>query len=168
MSVENLKISDNDQNTLYTLVCLKDQAADYIKVLKNNGFPAQEFDCDPQGYIMKLEMKSKLEMELNTLNMKLLKECKAFFSELFQALMHLKVMRVFIDGVLRFGIPPKFFLCVVKAEKDKDKKIMDNLSQYFAEEHLKDMYGEKQDNQDEDFFPYISSKFDSPKFMMGK
>lgn len=105
-------------------------------------------------------------MELNSLNMKLLKECRAFFGELFQALMHLKVMRVFIDGVLRFGIPPKFFLCVLKAEKDKDKKIMDNLSNYFAEEHLKDMYGEKTDNQDEDFFPYIASKFDGPKFMM--
>lgn len=47
MSVEELKISDNDQNTLYTLVCLRDQVADYIKVLKNNGFPAQQFDCDP-------------------------------------------------------------------------------------------------------------------------
>lgn len=51
MSVDALKISDNDQNSLYSLVCLRDQAADYIKVLKNNGFPAQQFDCDPQGYL---------------------------------------------------------------------------------------------------------------------
>lgn len=40
MSEENLKISDNDGNTLYSVVCMKDQAADYVKVLKNNGFPA--------------------------------------------------------------------------------------------------------------------------------
>lgn len=105
-------------------------------------------------------------MELNTLNMKLLKECRAFFGELFQALIHLKIMRVFIDGVLRFGIPPKFFMCIMRAEKDKDGKIMNALSNYFAEEHLKDMYGEKTDNQDEDFFPYIASKLESPKFMM--
>jgi len=91
-------------------------------------------------------MKSKLEMELNTLNMKLLKECRAFFGELFQALMHLKIMRVFIDGVLRFGIPPKFYMCVMRADRDKDKKIMDGLSHYFAEEHLREMYGEKADN----------------------
>jgi V-type H+-transporting ATPase subunit C len=110
------------------------------------GFPAQEFNCDPQAYLKRLEMKSKLEMELNTLNMKLLKECRAFFGELFQALMHLKIMRVFIDGVLRFGIPPKFYMCVMRADRDKDKKIMDGLSHHFAEEHLREMYGEKADN----------------------
>ena len=113
-------------------------------------------------------MKSKLEMELNTLNMKLLKECRAYFGELFQALIHLKIMRVFIDGVLRFGIPPKFFMCIVRCEKDKDSRVMNGLSNYFAEEHLKEMYGEKTDNQDEDFFPYIASKMESPKFMINK
>ena len=30
---------------------------------------------------------------------------------------------------------------------------MNGLSNYFAEEHLREMYGEKTDNQDEDFFP---------------
>ena len=75
--------------------------------------------------------------------MKLLQETRAFFGELFQALVHLKIMRVFIDGVLRFGIPPKFFLCIMKPEKNKDKKVMDALEAQFAEEHLKDMYGEK-------------------------
>ena len=119
LSEENLKISDNDGNSMYSVVCMKDQAADYVKVLKNNGFPAQEFNCDPQGYFKKLELKSKLEMDLNTLNMKLLNETRAFFGELFQALMHLKIMRVFIDGVLRFGIHPNSLcaLCVVRRTK---------------------------------------------------
>jgi hypothetical protein len=31
---------------------------DYIKVLKKNGYPAQKFDCDPQGYLKELELKS--------------------------------------------------------------------------------------------------------------
>ena len=79
------------------------------------------------------------------MNMKLLKECKAFFGELFQALVHLKIMRIFIDGVLRYGIPPKFFLCLMKPEKNRDKKLFDALTNNFAEEHLKEMYGEKAD-----------------------
>jgi len=41
------------------------------------------------------------------------------------ALVHLKVMRTYIDGVLRFGIPPKFFLGVIKpAGKQNDAKIL--------------------------------------------
>ena len=128
---------------LFSLVCMKEYAADYVKVLKKNGFTAQQFNCDPQGYLKELEEKSKLQMDLNTVNMKLLKECKAFFGELFQALVHLKIMRVFIDGVLRFGIPPKFFLCVLHTNKGKEKKVMDALEHHLAEEHLKEMYGEK-------------------------
>jgi len=31
-------ITDNDKNMLYTIVCMKDQAPDYVKVLKKNGF----------------------------------------------------------------------------------------------------------------------------------
>jgi hypothetical protein len=54
-------------------------------------------------------------------------------------------MRTFIDGVLRFGIPPKFSMGIIKPEKNRDAKIMQKLNDTFAEEHLKEMYGEKQD-----------------------
>ena len=50
-----------------------------------------------------------------------------------------------MDGVLRFNIPPKFFMGIIKPEKNKDKKVLENLSNQFAEEHLKDIYGEKMD-----------------------
>jgi len=30
-------------------------------------------------------------------------------------------MRAYIDGVLRFGIPPRFFLGIVKPAKGRDK-----------------------------------------------
>ncbi len=34
-------ITDSEGNLLYTLVCVKTQAADYIKVLKKNGYTSQ-------------------------------------------------------------------------------------------------------------------------------
>jgi hypothetical protein len=37
---------------------------------------------------------------------------------------------------------------------------------HFAEEHLKEIYGEKQDVQDEDFFPYIQSTVTLPASIM--
>jgi hypothetical protein len=69
--------------------------------------------------------------------------------------MHLKIMRVFIEGVLRFGIPPKFYMGIIKPSRAQDKKIMDRLLANFSEEHLKEMYGGKEDALDEDFFPYV-------------
>lgn len=34
-------VTDSEGNMLYTLVCMKNQAADYLKVLKKNGYQGQ-------------------------------------------------------------------------------------------------------------------------------
>ena len=90
------------------------------------------------------------------------------FDPIYNALMHLKIMRVFIDAVLRFGLPKesKFFMCIIKPSNNNDKNIMKKLTEEFAEEHLKDYYGEKQEAQDEDFFPYVLTQLSSPLFLM--
>lgn len=71
-------------------------------------------------------------------------------------------MRTFIDGVLRFGIPPTFIMGVVKPAKNMEDKIKQRLTDAFAEEHLKDMYGQKEEAQDEDFFPYVMNTISGP------
>ena len=90
-------------------------------------------------------MQAQLQLDLKNLNLKMMNMCQHNFQELFQALLHLKIMRTFIDGVLRFGIPPKFFMGIIKPTRNSDAKIMQKLTDVFAEEHLKDMYGQKED-----------------------
>jgi V-type H+-transporting ATPase subunit C len=46
------------------------------------------------------------------------------FSELYIALIHLKVMRAFIDGVLRFGIPAMFAMAIVHPIKNQEKVVL--------------------------------------------
>ena len=73
-------------------------------------------------------------------------------------------MRTYIDGVLRFDIPPKFFLGIIEPSKGMEGKIKQALETEFAEQHLKDMYGAKEDANDEDFFPYIMNELTSPVY----
>lgn len=73
-------------------------------------------------------------------------------------------MRTYIDGVLRFGIPPKFFLGIIEPGKGNDAKIKAALEMNFKEAHLEGMYGAKEDVNDEDFFPYIMNELTSPVF----
>ena len=88
------------------------------------------------------------------------------FSELFVALMHLKVMRTYIDGVLRFGIPPQFYLAIVRPTKGMEKKLQMALSDSFCDQAMKDMYGTKEETMDtEDFFPYVCTQLTSPLFL---
>ena len=74
-------------------------------------------------------------------------------------------MRTFIDGVLRFSIPPKFCIGIIAPAKGCDDKIKVRLTESFAEDDLKEMYGEKEDAQDEDFFPYIMNTLTSPSHL---
>jgi V-type H+-transporting ATPase subunit C len=145
---------------------MKKQVVDYVKVLKKNGYVSQEFEYNSELHIENQKKKSQLQADLTNLNIKIMNTCFFNFVELFQALLHLKVMRVYVDGVLRFGIPPKFFIGIIKPMRNQDAKLMKKLEVAFAEEHLKDLYGKKEEAQDEDFFPYVVSELTSPVFLM--
>lgn len=65
-------------------------------------------------------------------------------------------MRAYIDGVLRFGIPPKFYIGIVKPTKGREKTVLAQMSESFCDAAMKDMYGSKEDaNDTEDFFPFV-------------
>jgi hypothetical protein len=83
--------------------------------------------------------------------------------------MHLKVMRAFIDGVLRFGIPPRFALAVVHPQKGMEKHVLANLNQKFNDSSLAGLYGTGGGGKDEgedDFFSFVSVPLTTPMFLM--
>jgi hypothetical protein len=57
--------------------------------------------------------------------------------------MHLKVLRAYVDGVLRFGIPPKFYIGLVMPRKGFEKQVLQEMTKVLAEESMMEMYGEK-------------------------
>lgn len=80
--------------------------------------------------------------------------------------MHFKVIRAYIDGVLRFGIPPQFVIGVVMPGKGAEKRILNEMTKVLAEKGLEDMYGEKSTaevNDTEDFWPFVSIPLSAPE-----
>ena len=65
-------------------------------------------------------------------------------------------MRIYIDGVLRFGIPPRFFTAIIKPEKGFERKIISSMIDVFADPKTREMYGSKEEIGDtEDFYPFV-------------
>ena len=80
--------------------------------------------------------------------------------------MHLKVMRAYIDGVLRFGIPPRFYIGIIKPARGKEKHVLSLMSERFCDAAMKDMYGSKEDSGDtEDFYPFVNIPLTTPTFL---
>ena len=84
-----------------------------------------------------------LDEKLTTDQTQLYKFASDAHAKIFEAVMHFKVIRAYIEGVLRFGIPPRFWMGVICPKKGHEKSILSDMSDILAEEGLKEMYGEK-------------------------
>lgn len=84
------------------------------------------------------------------------KRCSLLFGELYISAMHLKVIRVYIDAVLRFSIPINFNQFVIQTSGLGDKKILELMTKEFADPTQLEMFGSKEEIQDsEDFYPFV-------------
>ncbi|CAN0425206.1 unnamed protein product [Discosporangium mesarthrocarpum] len=50
--------------------------------------------------------------------------CRAHFGEAFVAWMHLKVVRAFVESVMRYGLPVDFLTVVLAPKKGQEGKVM--------------------------------------------
>lgn len=74
-----LEQEDQEGNQLWRIVCLREQAVDYIKVMKKNGFHGQVFHYDQDLYKQNQELLSQLQLDLTNLNIKTMNMCKHNF-----------------------------------------------------------------------------------------
>ena len=74
------------------------------------------FDPAQQGKAaMALE---QLQVEVDNMRSGLTRWCKTHYGEAFVAWMHIKVIRVFVESVLRYGLPVDFSAVLYKAKRD--------------------------------------------------
>ena len=156
-SARDLKQEDKEGNRLIRVVVMENSFDTFITKCKSQiGFLARVFNYNEEKYKQELEEAKVVEGKLNKLTGKLEKRCYYTFSELYVSLIHLKAMRAYIDGVLRFGIPPKFLLTVVNVKHGYDKKLLKGLTDLFVSTKERDMYGSKEEIGDtEDFYPFV-------------
>lgn len=160
---------DKDKNCIYRVVAFKNQVEDVIKALRRGGFTAREFVYNYDQFIEDEKKCVQLREQLDNCQQELKQTATLGHQELFVALMHFKVIRAYIDGVLRFSIPPVFFMGVVMPSKGHDKKVLNELMKVTAEKGLEEMYGEKNANDaafdSEDFWPFVSIPLSAPLFI---
>ena len=162
-SGHDLEIGDKDGNIVYRYIVYKAQAEDAIKALRRKGYTSKVFSYDRAAWEKENEQRIVLKDQLDHKNKLLNETARSCFQQTFVALMHLKVVRAYIDGVLRFGIPPRFYMGIVIPKKGYERLVLQEMTEVLAEPALKEMYGEKLDSSEaEDFWPYVSISLTSP------
>ncbi|CAJ0763238.1 13554_t:CDS:2, partial [Entrophospora sp. SA101] len=85
------------------------------------------------------------------------------FGEVFVSWVHLKILRVYVESVLHYGLPPDFMSAIIKPKSKMEKKIREILNTQYGK------YGGALGNEsskvenieefhnlvDKDYYPYV-------------
>ncbi|KAF8971576.1 hypothetical protein BDZ97DRAFT_2033436 [Flammula alnicola] len=160
-------IDSDDEFSLFSVVIFRRVHDDFVQKCREQKFIVRDFvysEEEVEKQRQELETAGTTEKELWT---ELLRLARTNFSESFQILVHLKVIRLFVESVLRYGLPAEYIGVVVKPETKNVKRIFNVLQTQFAYLSPKsnaaqggkltgeDFIGEYQTLMDQEFFDFV-------------
>jgi len=159
---------DKDGNTLWRIVMFKkagskDLVDSFRKACKDKRFVVREFDYSTEGYSKLNVQRQQLEEDCMKAHTMLRGLCQASWSDVMIAWLHVKAMRVFVESVLRFGVPPHFASFLVQlnpsasATTQVRKELADILRPTNSSSSGKMQEAAEADG--EEYFPYVSFSF---------
>lgn len=144
---------EDTEYALHTVVLFKRVVDDFKNVAREKKFTVREFKIDDENKVTK-EERTKMITEKDRQKRSLVRWCKTHFAESFVAWIHLKAIRVFVESVLRYGVPPTFKAILVQPHKKSEKALRDTLQQMFA--HLASVNAVSGGSAEEEkFYPYV-------------
>jgi len=163
------------EHVLYTVVILKGQYeaghiegdefkqgnfVDFFDNFKASArekrFIVREFEYDPSAKTVSTqEQADDLDAQVQQQKGSMVRWCKTHFGEAFSAWVHVKVIRAFVESVLRYGLPPNFVLAVLKLTPNKEKQVMQALDRVMQVDATAFMSDGADEEGAEEYHPYV-------------
>merc|ERR1712070_739138 len=107
------KLNDKDGNMLFRVVLFKTGVEAFKKSCREKRFVPRDFEYSKDGYATLLKTRADLEEQTSSMLQKLKELCQAAWSDVMVAWIHVKAMRIFVECILRFGMPAQFGAYIV-------------------------------------------------------
>jgi len=158
-------LTDKDGNSIWRVVLCtagvqndgKSNPVDNFKrACRERRFVARDFEYSADGHKKLVASRQRLDQEVQAQQAMITGIYRDAWSDVMHALVHVKAMRIFVESVLRFGMPPKFCSFVLSPPANKVP---------LARKALAALLGKGQagpaaeGDDDEEFFPYVSLTF---------
>eukprot|EP00735_Rhodelphis_limneticus_P012354 TRINITY_DN559_c0_g1::TRINITY_DN559_c0_g1_i1::g.10445::m.10445 TRINITY_DN559_c0_g1::TRINITY_DN559_c0_g1_i1::g.10445 ORF type:complete len:386 (+),score=75.61,sp/Q7T385/VTC1A_DANRE/42.97/6e-103,V-ATPase_C/PF03223.10/1.8e-117 TRINITY_DN559_c0_g1_i1:39-1160(+) len=154
-------IFEDNENALYNVVLFR-KSVDALKAAaRDRKFAVRDFTYSPESFEEGIQEKGQLQSAVEAKESALLKWCKLAFNEAVLTWLHMKAVRVFVESVLRYGVPPNFQSLIMKPHKKSEDRLRKVLGQMyahlggaaFADSGADDIVIAGSNGQD--FYPYI-------------
>lgn len=148
----DLIAEDNDYQ-LYRVIVFKQSVDEFKHAGRDKKYIVRDYKYDPNHSAK--EDKKKMEAEKDKLKKNLIRWCKTNFSEAFTGWIHLKAIRVFVESVLRYGLPTNFQAMLILPHKNKLRQSRKTLHDLYGHLSSKSVFGKNDEEEDEKFYPYV-------------
>ena len=168
-------VHSDDDSLLYAVTILKGQyeagyyegndfqawtkidfEAEFQKACREKRYVVRDFKWDPQQASKSAMAKEQLQVEVDGMKSALMRWCKTHYGDAFVAWMHIKVIRVFVESVLRYGLPVDFTAVLYKVHFGKDQLLTQALDKSLGNATDDDVV----DDDNEEYHDFVLLKFD--------
>ena len=167
-------IYQDAENALVTVTLFIRDVDSFKHKARERKFVVRDFVYNPEELAAGKSELTKLATDKKKQFGPLVRWLKVNFSESFTAWVHVKALRVFVESVLRFGLPVNFQGMVLLPQKKTTRKLRETLNQLYA--HL-DSAGGAGDQQDDvpaglgfgqsEYYPYVYFKISTDMIGQG-
>eukprot|EP00906_Rhabdomonas_costata_P019855 RCo028885 len=141
---------------LYNVILFRKVLDTYKNHCRENKYLAREYAPNEEVTDAELE---ELNEQADTKKNNLVRWLKNTFSECYIAYIHLKAIRVFVESILKYGLPPNFVAMHFQVDAKKDKEVRKQLGTLYAHLSPKKFGGAEEGdtvNSLELQYPYVS------------
>lgn len=173
------KVFSDDDSILYAVTILKGQyeagyyennefqkgsevdfVAEFAKACREKRYVYREFQWDPSQANKSSMALEQLQVEVDGMNSALLRWCKNHYGDAFVAWMHIKVIRVFVESVLRYGLPVDFTAVLYKVRQGKENELTQALDKHLSANTASSNKNDDDIDDDDDYHDFVMLKFD--------
>lgn len=129
----------------------------FEKACRSKRYVMREFTYDPSQAGKSAMRLEELQVEVDGMKSGLNRWCKTHFGEAFVAWMHIKVIIVFVESVLRYGLPVDFTAVLWKVKPGKDQEFVKSLDARLGEVKKDD----DEADEGEEYHDFVMLKFDT-------
>ncbi|CAD6190786.1 unnamed protein product [Caenorhabditis auriculariae] len=124
-------LTEDGDLALYSVTLFKKVMDEFKNTARENKFTVRDFVYDEESLKAGKNERDKLVAEKQRQYAPLIRWLKINFGEIFAAFMHIKALRVFVESVLRYGLPVNFQAAVVEPLKGTQKKLRSELHKLY-------------------------------------
>lgn len=151
-------VYEDNESGLYTVTVFRKIVDSFKAAARDKRFIVRDFEYDATHVEADEKERTELKAEIQRKFNKLIVWCSVSFGEVMIAWMHLKALRVFVESVLRYGLPVNFQSALLVVNKKNMRRLRTALAGLYSKFDLAPTASaatEEETADAADYYPYV-------------